>query len=396
MLPGLHDMHVHPLMAGQTQLQCMFPQGSTEAAVVEAVRKCASAHGKGEWIVGGQWDTASLGAHPDWKALDKAAPDNPVALTDISLHGLWVNSAALRLANITAATANPPGGVIEKDAKGEPTGVLRESAGALVRTHIPAYTLEQNAKALSWSMKLMMSYGITSYTDALVDEGALKAYALLADRGELKQRVKACLVWGRSLLTAGDAPQTDYITLRNLYVRERFSPSCIKILLDGVPTDGHTAAMVEQYADAKSADDPRAKGLLMVPAAELRKALINFDAQGFTVKMHAAGDGAVRAGLDAMPSWFQGPTGPLYPPSIPGSRSKLWSRDSRPGVARRSWVRRKRLPWRRPSTSSRSTQPAKWAIAPRWVPWNAACSPTSLFLTVILTAFQSSRSTTPR
>jgi predicted amidohydrolase YtcJ len=299
-LPGLHDMHVHPLMAGQTQLQCMFPQGSSEAIVVEAIRKCAGTHAKGEWIVGGQWDTSSLGAHPDWKALDKAAPDNPVALTDISLHGLWVNSIALRLANITPATANPPGGVIEKDAKGEPTGVLRESAGALVRSRIPAYTLEQNAKALSWSMKLMMSYGITSYTDALVDESALKAYALLADQGELKQRVKACLVWGRSLLTAGNAPQTDFITLRNLYARERFSPSCIKILLDGVPTDGHTAAMVEQYADAKSPDDPRAKGLLMVPAAELKKALINFDAQGFTVKMHAAGDGAVRAGLDAI------------------------------------------------------------------------------------------------
>ena len=114
-LPGLHDMHVHPLMAGQTQLQCMFPQGSSEAVVVEAVHKCASSHAKGEWIVGGQWDTSSLGAHPDWKALDKAAPDNPVALTDISLHGLWVNSTALRLANITAATANPPGGVIERD-----------------------------------------------------------------------------------------------------------------------------------------------------------------------------------------------------------------------------------------------------------------------------------------
>jgi predicted amidohydrolase YtcJ len=298
-LPGLHDMHVHPLMAGQTQLQCMFPQGSAESAVVEAIRKCVATHAKGEWIVGGQWDTSSLGSHPDWKALDEAAPDNPVALTDISLHGLWVNSAALRLANITAATPNPPGGVIERDAKGEPTGVLRESAGALVRTRIPAYTLEQNTKALLWSMRLMMSYGITSYTDALVDESGLKAYAALADRGELKQRVKACLIWGRSLLTAGNTPQMDYITLRNLYARERLSPSCIKILLDGVPTDGHTAAMVEPYADA-NLNDPRAKGLLMVPPSELDKALINFDAQGFTVKMHAAGDGAVRAGLDAI------------------------------------------------------------------------------------------------
>lgn len=299
-LPGLHDMHVHPLMAGQTQLQCMFPQGSAEATVTAAIRKCATAHAKGEWIVGGQWDTSSLGSQPDWKALDSAAPDNPVALTDISLHGLWVNSAALHLAGITRSTPNPPGGVIERGASGEPTGVLREAASALVRRLIPPYTVEQNAKALLWSMRLMLSYGLTSYTDALVDESALQAYATVADRGELKQRVKACLIWGRSVLGQGGAEQYDYIAMRNLYARERFSPTCIKILLDGVPTDGHTAAMVEQYADAASPNDPRAKGLIMVPQAQLDKALIAFDARGFTVKMHAAGDAAVRAGLDAI------------------------------------------------------------------------------------------------
>ena len=299
-LPGLHDMHVHPLLAGQTKLQCMFPQGYTEAAVVAAIRKCSATHAKGEWILGGQWDTSSLGSHPDWKALDAAAPDNPVVLTDISLHGLWVNSAALRLAGITRSTPNPPGGIIEHTATGEPTGVLRESASALVRRWIPPYTVEQNAKALLWSMRLMLSYGITSYTDALVDQTSLQAYATLADRGELKQRVKACLIWGRSVLGQGSAAQYDYIALRNLYARERFSPSCIKILLDGVPTDGHTAAMIEPYADAPSPNDPRAKGLVMVPPAQLNKALVTFDAQGFTVKMHAAGDAAVRAGLDAI------------------------------------------------------------------------------------------------
>jgi predicted amidohydrolase YtcJ len=299
-LPGLHDLHVHPLMAGQTQLQCMFAQGSPLAQVQSALAECVGKHARGEWIVGGQWDAASLGTAPDRKALDKVAPDNPVAFTDISLHGLWVNTKALQLAGITAKTPDPPGGIIERDANGEPTGVLRESAGGLVRQHIPAYTPEQNVQALSWSMQRMLSFGITSFTDALVDDAGLRAYATIADRGALKQRVRGCMAWSRSLLTGGSSQDQDYIALRNLYARDRFAPTCIKILLDGVPTDGHTAAMVEPYADVRDPKDVRARGLLMVPPRTLNRTLTALDAQGFVVKMHAAGDAAVRAGLDAI------------------------------------------------------------------------------------------------
>jgi predicted amidohydrolase YtcJ len=86
----------------------------------------------------------------------------------------------------------------------------------------------------------------------------------------------------------------------NLYSRDRFSPDCVKLLLDGVPTDGHTAAMLDPYADAIHDDDERSRGILMMPQETLNEALIALDAQGFTVKMHAAGDAAVRAGLDAI------------------------------------------------------------------------------------------------
>ena len=300
-LPGLHDMHVHPMGAGLDALACRFPQGSGPAAVQKAVQECAAKHAKGEWITGGQWDAASFGATPPNKAfLDRAAPDNPVVLTDISGHSAWANSAALRLAHITAATANPPGGIIEKDAKGEPTGLLRESGAALVRGIVPPYTAEQNAHALKSSLDLMLSYGITSLMDAVVNAPILQAYATLSDQGELKQRVKGCLVWGRAMPGSNGPGNPEYIALRNLYARERFSPSCIKIFLDGVPTDSHTAAMLEPYADAKGMDEARAKGLLMVPPDVLKSALIDFDAAGFTVKMHAAGDAAVREGLDAI------------------------------------------------------------------------------------------------
>jgi predicted amidohydrolase YtcJ len=313
-LPGLHDMHVHPLMAGQTQLQCMFPQGSSLEAVRSALARCAGSRAKGEWIIGGQWDAASLGQSPDRRAIDDVTPDNPVALTDISLHSLWINTKALQIAGITAETPDPQGGVIEHNAKGEPTGVLRESATGLARHFIPPYTPEQNAQALAWSLQVMLSHGITSFTDALVEESALKAYAMLADRGTLKQRVRGCMAWGRTVISDPGANDTDYIAMRNLYARKRFSPDCIKILLDGVPTDSHTAAMIDPYADAADPHDARARGFLMVPAHTLNETLTALDAQGFVVKMHAAGDGAVRAALDAIAAARKanGLAGPLH------------------------------------------------------------------------------------
>lgn len=300
-LPGLHDMHVHPMGAGLAKLACNFPQGSSPAVVRAAVQQCAAKHAPGEWITGGQWEASAFGATPpNRQFLDAAAPNNPVVLTDISGHSAWANSKALQMAGITAATPNPPGGIIEKDAKGEPTGLLREAGASLVRGIVPPPTPEQNVQALKSSLDLMLSYGITSLTDAVVDGNIAQAYATLSDKGELKQRVKGCLVWSRAMPALSNPSKPEYIEMRNLYARERFSPTCIKIFLDGVPTDSHTAAMVEPYADAGSMDAARAKGLLQVPPAALNAALIDFDKRGFTVKMHAAGDAAVREGLDAI------------------------------------------------------------------------------------------------
>ena len=296
-LPGFHDMHVHPMGAGLAQLQCQFPQGSTREQIVATVAACAEQRADGEWISGGQWEATSFGAEPmDRTILDQVSPNNPVSLVDISGHSLWVNSRALELAGITAATADPPGGIIERDAAGRATGVLRESAGGLVRRLIPPTSEQQALQALQWSLDRMLSMGITSFTDAVVGEMQLQAYATLADTGRLKQRVTACMTGaGFGVNTDGRLP--DYIVYRNLYARDRLSPTCVKLLLDGVPTDGHTAAMVEPYADATGDDD---KGLLMVPADALNALVTRLDALGFTVKMHAAGDAAVRAGLDAI------------------------------------------------------------------------------------------------
>ena len=303
-LPGLHDMHIHMMNSGLGIIfSCSFKQGSSADVVQETVKACVAKRGKGEWITGGQWDVASFGnTPPTRKVLDAVSADNPVILADISGHSSLVNSLALKLAGITKATPDPQGGIIERDANGEPTGVLRESAAGLVRGLVPAYTHEQNVQGIEYSLNLTLAQGITSFTDAGTDSESISAFAELADRGILKQRVRGCIGWRSPVFSAAKHDDVNAIELRNLYSRPPLLKfDCVKIFLDGVPTSGHTAAMVDDYDDASLQRDPgRAKGLLMVPQGELNRVVTDFDRQGLTVKFHAAGDAAVRAGLNAI------------------------------------------------------------------------------------------------
>jgi predicted amidohydrolase YtcJ len=294
-LSGLHDTHVHP-SSGYMQ-GCNFEQGSSLKKVQETIAECVKESKKNEWITGGQWDADSLGGMPNRQMLDKVSPNNPVVLRDISGHSSWANSLALEMSGITRDTPNPKGGIIERDKNGHPTGVLREAAGRLIKYMGKPPTPEETQAALEWGLNEMLSYGITSLTDAAVSRDLAKTYVALADAGKLKQRVRLCFTWSPNNVHA-DA----VIAERNLYARDRVCPDCVKIFLDGVPTDSHTAAMVEPYADTVEGrgDEASRKGLLLVPTDILNEAVTRFDEMGLTVKFHSAGDAAVRQGLDAI------------------------------------------------------------------------------------------------
>jgi len=302
-LPGFSDVHVHPLGAGLSELQCKIAQGSSLAATQDAVKKCAaSLESPADWVVGGQWDVPALGRTPDRKALDAVVSGHPIILDDTSGHSAWVNTRALEVAGITRSTVDPPGGIIERDRRGEPTGILRESATDLVRQHVPKLSDDTLRKALAWSLKQMLQVGITSYTEAAVGYAAgaereLQTYAYLADAGKIKQRATLCITWA-----PGDAEGQRAITMRNLFARDRVSPDCVKIFLDGVPTDSHTAAMLQPYAQRMRDrnDEAAVRGMLLVDQKVLNEAVTRFDLMGLTVKFHAAGDAAVRAGLNAI------------------------------------------------------------------------------------------------
>jgi predicted amidohydrolase YtcJ len=292
-LPGLHDMHVHPGGAGMEQFRCQIPHDAGPQQIFDITAACAAKLQPGEWVSGRAYTADSFGDTPPHKSmLDKVAPNNPVIYSDISGHSSWANSMALQLAGVTKDTPDPPGGIIERDANGEPTGILRESAAGMVASKVPPPTIEQQIIAHKWSTDLMLSFGITAFDDAGVSRPGMIAYSTLADRGELKQRVRGC-IWFRDPSLIKD---------RMLYARDRFSPTCVKVVLDGVPTDGHTAAMVENYEPSEHlhAGDGREKGMLLIPQADANRMTTEFDAMGLTVKFHAAGDAAVRAGLDAI------------------------------------------------------------------------------------------------
>lgn len=119
--------------------------------------------GAQEWIRGKGWNTSDLveGRQPTRGDLDAVSPHHPVALLDWSNHQLWVNSKALELAGVSRDTAAPAGGVIVKDSAGEPTGLLLETAMALLNAHIPAYTEAQQSDAIDTTVALLLSQGTT-------------------------------------------------------------------------------------------------------------------------------------------------------------------------------------------------------------------------------------------
>ncbi|MEE4109316.1 MAG: amidohydrolase [Halieaceae bacterium] len=305
LLPGFHDAHVHPLSSGRTLLGCALNEQETIEDLLATLAACARSSAE-PWVQGLDFNLGLFpDGNPDKALLDEILPDRPAYLIAADGHSAWVNSRALALAGITAETPDPPKGVIERDPlSGEPTGTLRESAQYLVSTLLPQPTAEDNIAALRAALAHMHRRGITAFIAAAVGESAWQAYHALQQAGELNARVTTSLTYGAFSETPDDADFDAVLARRERYAGAFLRTDAVKLFLDGV-LEGETAALVEPYLSADG--EASAYGELNFTQQELDAAVSRFMRLGLQIHMHAIGDGAVRAGLDAIEAAQQQP-----------------------------------------------------------------------------------------
>ncbi|MEV5937895.1 amidohydrolase [Streptomyces sp. NPDC051994] len=301
LIPGFQDAHVHPVSAGIELARCDLTGTRTEADTLAAVRAYADAHPDQEWITGGGWSMEAFdGGSPTRELLDRVVPDRPVYLPNRDHHGAWVNSRALALAGITRDTSDPADGRIERDASGEPTGLLQEGAMDLVGRHTPRSTPAERLAALLRAQAHLHSFGITAWQDAIVGsfgsmDDPADAYVAAARDGSLTARVVGALWWDRE---RGAEQIPELVEKRRELSHGRFRAGSVKIMQDGVAETG-TAALLGPYLDACGCATANT-GTSFVDPVQLRSYVTQLDALGFQAHFHALGDRAVREALDAV------------------------------------------------------------------------------------------------
>jgi predicted amidohydrolase YtcJ len=292
--PGFNDAHLHFGSGGQGLLNVSL-LGTTSLAEIERRVAAAAAQAQpGEWILGRGWDHTRLpaselgpGGWPTKEILDRAAPNNPVMLSRVDGHTSWANTAAMRLAGIDRNTPNPSGGEIVRDARGEATGIFKESAEGLVARHVPAPTRAQARRGILAALELAARTGVTSVqTD--VSGTDLQVYKELRDADSLTVRI-----YGWHPLDLRVIQGLDQLGITAGFGDEWLRMGMLKGYTDGT-LGSRTAYMLEPFSD-----DPGTRGLPQYTDAQLDSLVTAADAAGLQVILHAIGDAANRQALDA-------------------------------------------------------------------------------------------------
>lgn len=295
LLPGFNDNHTHPISygLGLSLIDARPASIPTLAGLQDAFRAVAAttpATERNGWLLGRGYDDSRLdvGRHPTREELDEATGGRPAFLTRTCGHLGVANSAALALAGVGRDTPDPEGGQIDRDAHGEPTGLLRETAMRLVQDRMPKPGRSQLKDALRAAGKRFLAYGITSVGEASIrtsDEFA--AYQELAAAGELPVRVFTMMLIDDTLDSLSS------LGMRTGWGDEWLRIGPAKLFQDG-SGGGRTAAMTTDYVN-----DPGNRGITIYDQDGLNERFSRAHAAGFQLAAHAIGDRAITMILDA-------------------------------------------------------------------------------------------------
>ena len=291
LLPGFNDSHVHFVSGGLQLEQVQLNDTTSKEEFVRRIGERAKQTPKGEWMLGGDWDETKWTPPqlPTKELIDPVTGDTPVFLSRYDGHMALANSAALRLAGVTAQTAEPAGGMIVRDANGNPTGALKDAAMELVNKLIPPLSHEQRLKAVKRALAHAASLGVTSVQHMNPDYEDIAAYSELLDRGELTARIYAA-----PLITQGVDDQV------KIGIRRAFGSPYLRIGAVKAYADGSLGSRTAYFFDP-FVDQPAEHGLLsdeMHPVSLMRDRMMKADAAGLQLCTHAIGDQAISIILD--------------------------------------------------------------------------------------------------
>lgn len=289
LLPGLTDAHAHLYGLGLA-LDIVDLTGTTSLdEVIARTKERAGSLGANEWVLGRGWDQTSwpVKEFPTAAAVDAVISDRPVWLTRVDGHAGLANSAAMRLAGITAATPDPAGGRLIRDAQGNPTGVFVDHAQSLIEAKVPEPTHEQRKRRVLAAAKRIAENGLTEIHDAGADGDTMLAVRELVDTKQFPIRLYQMISDEPALLSDWfkRGPMIDY--------GGRWTVRAVKMYADGA-LGSRGAALLAPYSD-----DPSNTGLVISTVEHMTDVARRGRAAGFQINTHAIGDRGVRNVIDA-------------------------------------------------------------------------------------------------
>jgi predicted amidohydrolase YtcJ len=309
LMPSFGDGHAHPLLGGLEFVGPAVRPCSSVDEIVEAVRRFAKDNPDEEWIVGASYDgSLADGGLFDARWLDEAVPDRPVALRAWDYHTMWVNTAALERAGITADTPDPVLGEIPHRSDGSVLGTLREwGAVDLVNAVIPTRDEAVRIAALGTAADYYLARGVTWVQDAWVEPADVDTYLEAARQDALRIRFNLALYADPRYF----ASQLTHFADAKRRVEEVGSPyltaQTVKFFADGV-VENETGALLQPYCSGlhshsrgqEHSDSGDEYGMTVWEGQSLAEAARDVDALGLQIHIHAIGDAAVRQALDAI------------------------------------------------------------------------------------------------